>query len=234
MFELAHYVILKWACATTDAQFSICGDDVVISTTEKDASGIYERYQILVERLGGTISLQKTLKSSNMAEGVGAIFIKGHPKEIRIPSGKISLLEAETKGTWFHDGLTRQLPVQRSIYGSWLTTKERIEYTLEHRRAFNEYLMFKDLDSLSVPGLRHLASHRTDPVSWYPWEDPVPGCWLRTPISATGEDLLDIPYPDIHEEKEVYRWISKSKFVDRLVNTKIMCLYRRQNAAKDH
>jgi hypothetical protein len=129
MFELAHYTILKFAVATSNAKFCICGDDVVIACDQNESNIIFSRYKTLIERFGGEISKPKTMVSRLFAEGVGAIFLSDYPKEIRIPTGKLSLLEAFTPGTWVYNQVHSLTPIGRALLYPWLSTKEWKEYS---------------------------------------------------------------------------------------------------------
>jgi len=215
MFELAHYVILKYAVATTKADFCICGDDVVIACEDEDAKGvILTRYKNLIERFGGVISLPKTIMSSKLAEGVGAIFLKDIPKEIRIPSGKVSVLEAYTPGTWLYQEIVRQGPVGRALVYRWLSTKLTKDYTYEQRRQMNESLVTLNLMSWSQDALRSLDRPDHMPQTYYSWDEEDFNFWRNTP----EEEITD----------DHYKWISLRKYQEALVSNKIVHLYKRE------
>lgn len=213
MFELAHFVILKYVVAPYKAQFSICGDDVVIACEKKDAVRLYERYSCLITRFGGKISLSKTLKSSQMAEGVGAMFLKGIHKEIRIPSGKLSPLEAFTPGTWLYSEINSQSPVGRAILSNWLQTKLEKEYTYQQRRQANESVVLTDLSTLSNEALRSLFRPDHEPTIYSRFDADSYSFWRNTP-----------------EEREStsYHWVGLSWFQDALVSNKIISLYKKE------
>jgi hypothetical protein len=228
MFELFHYVVLKTVVATTDATFCICGDDVVIACDEKDSLDLFNRYQILIERFGGVISEYKTVRSKEFAEGIGAIFLKGYPKELRIPSGQLSILEALSPGFWLNNAIRSQSPIGRSIHFSWLSTKEKKEYTYAHRRALNEEIVLRELDDWHIDSLRSLATHESYPLEWYSWEDAPPGTRMNNPLFPEGSDLPDT-YPLIRESDDmVFRFLSKERYNEALVTHKIISLYKNE------
>lgn len=210
MFELAHYVILKYVVAVCKAAFCICGDDVVIACDTKDSSQLFKRYKILIERMGGEISLRKTMVSERCAEGVGAIFLKGYPKEIRIPSGKLSLLELFTPGTWVYEQVHSMTAVGRALLYPLLSRREWKEYTYDDRRALNELFVNQDLSDWRNDSLQSLAHHENYPQKWRTWED--------------GPSL-----PLMKEETGIsYKWVTMGKFHDALVSHKIITLYKQE------
>jgi hypothetical protein len=230
MFELLHYVILKWVTATTDAEFSICGDDVIIACDEKDSTNLFERYKLLIERFGGEISKPKTVQSARFAEGVGAIFLKGYPKELRIPSGRLSILEASSPGFWLNQQIKDETPIGRSIHASWLNTQETHEYSYSHRRALNEKLVLKDLDDWRLDSLRALATHDDYPQIWYSWEEAPAGVGMSNPLFPEEAEIpnSDWPDPGVNPD-EHFRWISKGKYRDLVVSHKVISLYKKEN-----
>jgi hypothetical protein len=234
MFELAHYVILKFATATTDAEFRICGDDVVVACKQSDAPEIFTRYKNLIERFGGCISESKTVQSRIFAEGVGAIFLKGIQKEVRIPSGKISTLEAHTSGTWISQQIRTCSPVGRALLSSWLSTNEIKEYSLEHRRAENEKLVILDLDDWRRDALATLADHESYPQWWYAWEDPPPGTSVMNARFPGEEIPAEASWlTPFKEEPQRFRWITMRRYRDSLVSHKIISLYKKEKGHKD-
>jgi hypothetical protein len=218
MFELAHYVILKFVTATTDAEFRVLGDDVVISCSPTDAANLYSRYENLITRLGGIIDKSKSLISDLLAEGAGCLTLKGNQSKIWIPSGHISLIEAQLKGTWLNQQITNQTPIGMAISSSWLSTQENMEYTHDHRRRLNELLVLNDHSDFSVEALRYLGSHRIEPVKWKSWEDPPSQIGLDKPRFEVDEG------PD--PEPVRYRWTSKARYREAQVSTKIISLYK--------
>lgn len=230
MFELAHYVITKWAVAVTDATFSICGDDLVISCRKEDAPKIFERYRTLIERFGGVISVPKTVFSETLAEGVGALFLKGYPKELRIPSGKLSILEATSPGFWLNDQIRSETPLGRALAYSWLTTKERKEYSHRNRRALNEFMISTDLSDWHLEALRSLSSHQVYPMSWYTWEEEPEGVSGMVPRFPEDSDLPEeIPLSFKTEPKNHFRYISLEKYRDARVTSKIISLFKKKD-----
>lgn len=213
MFELAHYTILKFATATSNANFCICGDDVVIACDDKDADSIFNRYKNLIERFGGVISLPKTIRSSRLAEGVGAIFLKDIPKEIRIPSGKVSILEAFTPGTWLYQEIVRQGPVGRSIVYQWLSTKLTKEYTYQQRRSANESMVTLNLWTWSLDALRSLDKTDHMPQTYYCWEEDNFDFWRNT--------------PDAQSESTNLKWVTLRAYREALISNKIVSLYKK-------
>jgi hypothetical protein len=230
MFELLHYVILKWVTATTDAEFSICGDDVIIACDEKDSTNLFERYKLLIERFGGEISKPKTVQSAVLAEGIGAIFLKGYPKELRVPSGRLSILEASSPGFWLYQQIKDETPIGRSIHASWLNTQEIHEYSYSHRRALNEKLVLKDLDDWRLDSLRALATHDDYPQIWYSWEEAPAGVGMSNPLFPEEAEIpnSDWPNPGVNPD-EHFRWISKGKYRDLVVSHKVISLYKKEN-----
>jgi hypothetical protein len=217
MFELAHYVILKFACATTHSSFRICGDDVVVACDNSDDSTvIFKRYKTLIERFGGLISLPKTIVSSKLAEGVGAIFLKDIPKEIRIPSGKLSTLEAYTPDTWLYQEIVQMGPVGRAVLAGWLSTKLEKAYTYQQRYSMNEFMVTKNLWSWSLTALRSLDKTDHMPQTYYSWEEDEFDFWRNTP-------------DDSNTDKTHYKWISLRAFQEALVSNKIVSLYKKEN-----
>jgi hypothetical protein len=208
MFELAHYVLLVWVTSVCKAEFSICGDDVVIACEPSDSKLLLDRYKSIIERFGGEISTRKTMVSERLAEGVGAIFIKGYPKEIRTPSGKLGLLEIFTPGTWVYDQVHSQTAVGRALLYPFLSRKEWKEYTYDDRKALNELFVNQDLSDWRMDSLQSLAQHENYPQKWRTWED--------------GPSL-----PLIKEEKDLsYKWVTRGVFHEALVSHKIITLYK--------
>jgi hypothetical protein len=210
MFELTHYVLLKWVIGPYKANFTICGDDCVISCNEEDSRVIYQRYTEIIQRFGGKISLSKTLRSRRAAEGVGALFLKGIQKEIRIPSGKLSTLEARTPGTWLYSEVVGCSAIGRAILSTWLTTSLEKEYTYQQRMKANEFLITRDLSTLSKEALESLCHPDRMPRTYSILDDHY-SFWRNTP-----------------EEKvePQYHWISLHAFRDALVSDKIITLYK--------
>lgn len=212
MFELAHYVILKWVIAPFAADFSICGDDVVIACEPIDADKIFDRYQNLTERFGGEISKSKTFKSTTFAEGVGAIFLARHPKEIRIPSGKCSPLEAYTKGTWVYSEIHHTTPIGMALMNSWLQTKILKSYTYTDRTYMNKELLSRNLSHLTIEALRSLFRADHMPIEYPSWEESEYSFW-RTTL-------------EVDEERIVYHWVNRKRYLDNLVSNKIISLIK--------
>lgn len=182
LFELAHYVILKYSVATTGASFSICGDDVMVAcSSEEDGKVVFERYKILVERLGGIISGPKTLKSFSAAEGVGALFLKGYPKEIRIPSGKLSPLEGYTRETLVAVEVSKLTAIGRALLSGWLSSRYNKEYTYQARRAANFELVTRDLSHLNIEALRSLVKPDQDPLHYTIEDQAWYSFWMMNP-----------------------------------------------------
>lgn len=229
MFELMHYVILKYVTAITDAEFCICGDDVMIACNKDDAESLFQRYETLVHRFGGSVSPTKTVQSDRMAEGVGALFLKGYPKELRIPSGKLSMLEASSPGFWLYRAIKDERPIGRAIHYSWLSTKEYKEYTEANRRALNERLVLEDLEDWAEESVRSLAGHESYPQRWYAWEASPPGTGMENPRFPDG-DLAPESWESVSLSRapETYRWIPTSRYHDALVSHKIISLYKKE------
>jgi hypothetical protein len=214
--------------AKTDATSCICGDDCVISCKEEDSVDLFKRYRTLIERFGGVISESKTILSKNVAEGVGALFLKGYPKELRIPSGKLSILEAMSPGFWLNDQIRSESPLGRALAYSWLNTKERKEYTLTNRRALNEFILTTDLSDLHISSLRQLASHQTLPVSWYVWDDIPEGVSGMVPRFPEGVEIPEeVPLTRKKVPMDHFRYISLEKYRDARVTSKIISLYKK-------
>jgi hypothetical protein len=227
MFELMHFVILKYVVAKHQATFCICGDDCVIATDESSSNEIFERYKSLIELFGGEISLQKTIFSKNLAEGIGAIFLKGHSKEIRIPSGKLSSLEAMSPGFWLYHQIKKETPLGRAFAYSLLSHKEMKEYSYANRRALNESMLLTDLSDMHIDSLRSLAKHKSYPMSWYVWEPDPEGISFDLPRYQDGEKLPD-EFPSVPEKTLVkhLRYVSLEKYRDARVTSKIITLYK--------
>jgi hypothetical protein len=211
MFELAHYVILKYSCAVSDAQFCICGDDVVIAVKESEAKVVYDRYTNLICRLGGVISTDKTFTSLNFAEGIGAIFLKDYPFEIRIPHGKVSLVEALMKGTWLSRDILNEGKVGMAIANSWLETKLFKVYTTQQRTQANNYLITKDLSDYKIESLRALLAEDHYPTIYSIFDEDLFNFWRNTP-----EDETPVKY----------KWVSVRKYRSNRVSHKIVQLYK--------
>lgn len=212
MFELAHYVILKYACATRNSTFCICGDDVVIACEENDRMVIFDRYKNLIDRFGGVISPSKTIMSSKLCEGVGAIFLKGIPKEIRIPSGKVSTLEAFTPVTWLYQKIVQQAPVGRALMSAWLSTKLFKEYTYQQRMSMNEFMVSNDFSDWSLEALQSLDRIDHMPQIYSRFDEDLYDFWRNTP-----ED----------QKEPSYHWIALRAYQDALVSNKIVSLYKK-------
>lgn len=228
MFELMHYVILKYVTATTDADFCVCGDDVLIACNKENSSEILNRYQTLIERFGGEISPTKTVVSDCFAEGVGALFLKGYPKELRIPSGKLSPLEASCPGFWLHRAIRDETPIGRAIHYSWLSTEEYREYTLQNRRALNERLVLEDLEDWSEDAVRALASHENYPQRWYSWEEAPSGTRMDNPMFPEEAELPETQLFSPSRVVRTFRWIHRDKYRDALVNHKLISLFKKE------
>lgn len=214
MFELMHYVILKFSVATTGASFSICGDDVIVATdSEAEGSVVFERYKNLIERLGGKISDAKTLKSFSAAEGVGALFLKGYPYGIRIPYGKLSPLEAFTKGTQVNSEISKLSIIGRSLLVGWLSNRYTKEYTYQMRRAANFELVTRDLSHLNIQALRSLVKPDQDPIKYTIEDDHHYSFWVSNPE---------------FEAKPIYRVIGMAKIRELLIDDKILKLIKVQ------
>jgi hypothetical protein len=211
MFELAHYVVLKYACAVSSAQFCICGDDVVVAVDESEAKVVYERYENLITRLGGVISTDKTFKSLRFAEGIGAIFLKDYPFEIRIPHGKVSVVEAFMKGTWLSRNILNEGKVGMAIANSWLETKLFKVYTTQQRTQANEFLITKDLSDYKIESLRALLAEDHYPTIYSIFDEELYHFWRNNP-----ED--DVPIK--------YKWVSVRKYRSNRVSHKIIQLYK--------
>jgi hypothetical protein len=211
MFELAHYVVLKYSCAVSDAQFCICGDDVVIAVKESEAKVVYDRYTNLICRLGGVISTDKTFTSLNFAEGIGAIFLKDYPFEIRIPHGKVSLVEALMKGTWLSRDILNEGKVGMAIANSWLETKLFKVYTTQQRTQANNYLITKDLSDYKIESLRALLAEDHYPTIYSIFDEDLFNFWRNTP-----EDETPVKY----------KWVSVRKYRSNRVSHKIVQLYK--------
>lgn len=211
MFELAHYVIAKYAVATCKATFCMCGDDIVLALENaSDRDKVFGRYKTLIERFGGVISSAKTIMSSKLAEGIGAIFLKGIQKEIRIPSGKVSIQEALCPGTWLYERIVHRTPLGRALMRSWLSTRLTSEYTYEQRTSMNELLVSLDLSTWDIQALRSLDKAEHMPQTVYRFDD-LPAFWRNTP-----ED----------EEVQRFKWIGLRAYMESLVSNKIVSLYR--------
>jgi hypothetical protein len=217
MFELMHYVILKFVIAGSDtAQFRICGDDVVISCADEcEARILYKRYYNLITRFGGIVSKEKSILSGRLSEGVGAIFLKGYPKEIRIPSGKLSTLEASTPLTWLNQAIAREHPVGRSVMGGWLSTKLTKRYTYDQRREANKILVSLDLSDWGLEGLRQLVQPDNVPLEYWVWNEGDFRFWRNTPAIEKVPSL---------------RWLSVARYRDYLVSHKLVQLYKEENS----
>jgi hypothetical protein len=211
MFELAHYVILQFAVATSDgATFCICGDDVVVACdTNEQEMVITERYRNLIERFGGLVSEAKTIASRDIAESVGAIFIRGY-KDVRIPSGRLSTLEAYENYTQLNWEISHGTPLGRAILYPWLSTKETKSYTYTQRQNMNEYFCHKDLSSWSLESLRSLCCRDNMPQTWNSWEESPGPFWMMNQ----------------KEPVNIYRFIGKEKFLDSLLTNKIITLLK--------
>jgi len=212
LFELAHYVILKFSVATTEAKFCICGDDVMVATTsEADGRVVFDRYKNLVERLGGVISTPKTLMSYEAAEGVGALFLKGYPKAIRIPSGKLSTLEAYTKGTQLNQEVVKLTFIGRALLVAWLSTKLFKEYTYDMRKVANTELVTRDLSHLNVEALRSLVQPDQDPIIYSILDKDCYHFWMMSPEV---------------EAKPPYRLIGLRRIRELMLDNKILNLLK--------
>jgi hypothetical protein len=214
MFELGHYVILRYAIATVqNASFCICGDDVMVSVSS-DVEGrvVFERYKSLVEGLGGKISGPKTLMSFSAAEGVGALFLKNYPKEIRIPSGKLSALEAFTKETLVSAEVSNLTVIGRALMVAWLNTRYIKHYTYEQRRLANFELVTRDLSHLNIMALRSLVRPDQDPTIYTIEDDAFYSFWMMNPINEPA--------------RSIYRLIGKDKFRQLLIDNKILQLIK--------
>lgn len=212
MFELAHYVVLKYACATSNSAFCICGDDVVVACDDKDRMVIFNRYKNLIERFGGVINSSKTIMSSKLCEGVGAIFLKGIPKEIRIPSGKVSTLEAFTPVTWLYQKIVQQTPVGRALMGAWLSTSLFKEYTYQQRMSMNEFMVSNDFSDWSLEALQSLDRIDHMPQTYSRFDEDLYDFWRNTPGNQKD--------PSFH-------WMSLRAYQDALVSNKIVSLYKK-------
>lgn len=216
MFELAHFVILKFATAGYAADFRICGDDVVVACdSSKTGDIIFKRYSNLIERFGGLISKGKTMMSTKFAEGVGAIFLKGIPKEIRIPSGKLSTLEAFAPYTWLYREIVHETAVGRALLFSWLSTKLFKRYTYDQRRNMNEFMVTHDFSTWSIAALRSLDKPDHMPVEYYMDDEELYSFWRNTPV----------------KEESHLTFVNLRKYRDALVNNKIIHLYKKERGS---
>jgi len=191
----------------------------VACDNKAEAQKVYDRYINLIYRFGGEISTSKTLLSDRFAEGVGAIFLKDYPKEIRVPNGKLSTLEAYCKGTWLYHSIVQKSPIGRSILSNWLSTKLEGKYTFHQRRMMNEELVTLDLDHLQLDALRELANGKESmPQTYSLLDDDLPNFWRKSKKQVASP----------------FKWVSRKAFSDQLVSHKIVTLYKESKHGKNN
>jgi hypothetical protein len=176
MFELLHYICAVVASATTNTEFSICGDDIVFSApTLKEIQETSRRYIDLIVSLGGKINTLKTI-TGDIAEAIGALFVRNgcNVMEIHTPSGQISPVEL-TVGSWVADQVRRGTRIGRAIEYSFLSPAEVNRYTYQDRREFWRWILTSktDLTKSAINSLLSELSH--EPQEWSALEkDPGP------------------------------------------------------------
>jgi hypothetical protein len=150
--------------------------------------------------------------SFSAAEGVGALFLKDYPKEIRIPSGKLSALEAYTKETIVSAEVSNCSTLGRALMVAWLNTRYNKEYTYEMRKKANFELVTRDLSHLNIMALRSLVKPDQDPTKFSIEDDAHYSFWMMSPIREAGQ----LPY----------RLVGKEKFRQLLIDNKILQLIK--------
>jgi hypothetical protein len=173
MYELLHYICAKVAVATTQTEFSICGDDIVFAAPSAlDCQEATSRYTDFIESLGGIINPLKTI-SGDIAEAVGGLYVRvgNSVMEIRTPSGSLSPLEL-TVESWVKRQCSKGSRVGLALEYSWLMPSIQGRYTEADRRQFWRWLVENKL-YLDESSLRTLTSGlSTQEETWDILEGP--------------------------------------------------------------
>lgn len=219
MFELAHFVCAKYAVATTNSLFSICGDDIVFACNSKEDGAIVEqRYVDVIESLGGKIEPTKSVYSP-LIEGVGQLFYchpGGNLINITSPSGSISAREASLD-TYLNSQIRKRTPVGRAVLYSWLSPKETHEYTYKDRRKFWKWLLSSKYN-LSEESYRYLFRNMGRMPQTWSWDQEAPTV-LRQLTSPLRKPTL--------------RFVSETRLKDALLTTKIKSLFKERKEPED-
>jgi hypothetical protein len=213
MFELAHYVIAKFAVASTSSLFSICGDDIVFACpSEAAAREVENRYTDVIESLGGKINHLKTIMHP-LIEGVGKLLlVKGKDLiDLTPPSGNISQTESRLN-TVLHSTIEHRSAIGRAILFSWQEPVEIKEYTYKARRKFWKWLLSSDyhLNDVSYNNLFKDRDNRPQTWSW-DQEDP-----------RVGRELLDS-----RSTVPILKFVTESRLKDALITTRIKSYFKK-------
>lgn len=215
LYELSHYVIAKFAIASTDSDFCICGDDIVFACKNQiQGDQVYSRYKDVIESLGGKIETTKSFNTP-LVEGVGKLLYTtrhGELIDITPANGNISPLEASHE-TYLKTLIDRRTPLGRSILYSWLSPAEVQEYRYEDRRRFWSWLLHSEF-FLSVESYNNLFKDMGRMPQVWSWDSEVP------PL------LRELRRGDPQNQ---YRFVSESILREAILTTKIKSLYKEQN-----
>jgi hypothetical protein len=223
MFELAHYMILKWVVSGTDSLFCILGDDVLISCRKEDKDMVSGRYTSEMTRFGAKINLNKTIISEDAAEGAGALFLRKYPNiTIRTPKGKISSTEAYLKGTGLYQEIANMSTVGRMVHSKMVSSKIIKSYTYEDRKIANEMLVTKDLSHMDCKALRELTVGDNVPRKYNILEES------DTRFYRACNYTPDTPF-DVAPMYNRFIPIGKDKYLQLLINNKIISLLKRKD-----
>jgi hypothetical protein len=215
LYELAHYVIAKFAIASTGSDFSICGDDIVFAC-ENQVKGneVYARYKDVIESLGGIIEPTKSFMSP-IVEGVGKLLYtnrKGEIIDITPANGNISPLEASHE-TSLKDLIDQRKPLGRALLYSWLSPAETKEYRYEDRRRFWSWLLNSEF-FLSRESYNNLFKDMGRMPQVWAWDQDIP------PM------IRELTRGDIPDR---LKFVSESTLREALLTTKIKSLYKGDN-----
>jgi hypothetical protein len=212
MYELAHYVVAKYSIATTNAEFCICGDDIVFAADNKeDGNQIYSRYKEVMEFLGSKIEPSKSFLSP-LCEGVGKLYFttrQGEIIDLTPPNGNISPIEARCD-TYLKTIISKRTPLGTAILYSWMSPTEEKSYTYEDRRRFWRWLLTSEY-FLSKDSYNNLLKRIDNMPQTWSWDedDPLLRRELRREDSPTN-----------------FKFVSSSILKEAILTTKIKSLLK--------
>jgi hypothetical protein len=219
MFELAHYVIAKFAVASTDSKFSICGDDIVFACNTKEEAGeVKYRYCDVIESFGGIINPLKSVETP-LIEGVGKLYFcsKGDLIDITPPTGNISPREMELP-TYLQSIIKDRTPVGRAIFYSWLSPATEHTYTYKDRSRFWKWLMTSNYH-LTVDSYNDMLKNASSMPQEWSWDKDAP-VLLRQ---------LEAPNRNHH-----LKYVSLSALRDAILTTRIKSLISSTKKGPEH
>jgi lipopolysaccharide biosynthesis glycosyltransferase len=212
--------------STTKSTFCVLGDDVAIACAEKDVKEVYDRYSKEMTRFGAKLNLSKSLISKHAAEGAGALFLKDYPNiTIRIPKGKVSTLEINTKGTLLHEEVGSLSFLGRMVSYRFMSKDIMKSYTFKERTIANTDLCKKDLSLLDLEALRSLSVGDNMPRRYSILEESDARFYRACNYVSELDELLDSTKFNLR-----FLPITKKKYIEKSVNHKIISLLKERKS----